>query len=77
MYVLKDELDEIENQQTRLTKSSDTLKEVAIILEVLKNHPVEYGDQAGRQLISCIKVLSYNQIEIQFKDVTMTESMIC
>lgn len=71
MYNLKDELDEIEKQQARLTKSSDTLNEVAVIIEGLKNHPVEYDDQAVRQLISCIKVISEDQIEIQFKDGTL------
>lgn len=77
MYNLKDELDEIEKQQARLTKSSDTLNEVAVIIEGLKNHPVEYDDQAVRQLISCIKVLSSDQIEIQFKDGTLMKAMIC
>lgn len=68
MYNLKDELDEIEKQQARLTKSSDTLNEVAVILEGLKNHPVEYNDQAVRQLISCIKVISKDTLHIYFKD---------
>lgn len=68
MYNLKDELDEIEKQQARLTKFSDTLNEVAVILEGLKNHPVEYNDQAVRQLISCIKVISKDTLHIYFKD---------
>lgn len=76
MYNLKDELYEIEKQQARLTKSSDTLNEVAVILEGLKNHPVEYDDQAVRQLISCIKVLSSDQIEIQFKDGTLMKATL-
>lgn len=74
MYALKDELVEIEKQQARLAKSSDTLNEVAVIIEGLKNHPVEYNDQAVRQLISCIKVISADQIEIQFKDGTMIKA---
>lgn len=76
MYNLKDELYEIEKQQARLTKSSDTLNEVAVILEGLKNHPVEYDDQAVRQMISCIKVLSSDQIEIQFKDGTLMKATL-
>lgn len=76
MYSLKDELDEIEKQQARLSKSSDTLNEVAVIIEGLKNHPVEYDDQAVRQLISCIKVISSDQIEIQFKDRTLMKASL-
>lgn len=76
MYSLKDELDEIEKQQARLSKSSDTLNEVAVIIEGLKNHPVEYDDQAVRQLISCIKVISSDQIEIQFKDGTLMKASL-
>ena len=68
MYTLKDELDEIEKQQAKLNKSPDTLDEIEVIIKGLKNHPVEYNDQAVRQLISCIKVISADQIEIQFKD---------
>lgn len=67
MYNLKDELDEIEKQQAKINKASDTLNEVSTIIEGLKNHPVEYNDQAVRQLINCIKVISENQIEVYFK----------
>ena len=70
MYNLKDELDEIEKQQAKINKASDTLNEVSTIIEGLKNHPVEYNDQAVRQLINCIKVISESEIEIQFKDGT-------
>ena len=76
MYNLKDELDEIEKQQARLNKSSDILNDVAVIIEGLKNHPVEYDDQAVRQLISCIKVISFDQIEIQFKDGTLIKAAL-
>lgn len=76
MYALKDELVEIEKQQAKLNKSSDTLDEVALIIEGLKNHLVEYDDQAVRQLISCIKVISAEQIEIQFKDGTLIKAAL-
>ena len=68
MYNLKDELDEIEKQQAKINKESDILNEVSTIIEGLKNHPVEYNDQAVRQLINCIKVISESEIEMQFKD---------
>lgn len=76
MYALKDELEEIQKQQSKPNISSDTLDEVSTIIEGLKNHPVEYNDQAVRQLISCIKVLSADQIEIQFKDGTLMKAML-
>lgn len=76
MYNLKDELDEIKKQQTKINKASDTLNEVSTIIEGLKNHPVEYNDQAVRQLINCIKVLSESEIEIQFKDGTTIQEVL-
>ena len=76
MYNLKDELDEIEKQQAKINKASDTLNEVSRIIEGLKNHPVEYNDQAVRQLINCIKVLSESEIEIQFKDGIRVKSIL-
>lgn len=76
MYNLKDELDEIEKQQAKINKASDTLNEVSTIIEGLKNHPVEYNDQAVRQLINCIKVLSESEIEIQFKDGTTIQEVL-
>ena len=77
MYNLKDELDEIEQQQAKINKASDTLNEVSTIIEGLKNHPVEYNDQAVRQLINCIKVISENQIEVYFKDGVIIKVRIC
>lgn len=76
MYTLKDELDEIEKQQAKLNKSPDTLDEIEVIIKGLKNHPVEYNDQTVRQLISCIKVISADQIEIQFKDGMLMKAAI-
>lgn len=76
MYNLKDELDEIEKQQAKINKESDTLNEVSTIIEGLKNHPVEYKDQAVRQLINCINVISENGIEIQFKDGTTVQEVL-
>ncbi len=76
MYSLKDELAEIENQQEKLNSTSDTINEMAVIIEGLKNHPVEYNDQAVRQLISCIKVISADQIEIQFKYGTLMKAAL-
>lgn len=76
MYALKDELVEIERQQSKQSITNNSLEEVKTIIDGLKNHPVEYNDQAVRQLISCIKVISADQIEIQFKDGTLMKATI-
>ena len=56
--------------------ANDTLEEVEAIIEGFKNHPVEYSDVAVRQLISCIKIMSSAQIEIQFKDGTLVKAAL-
>ena len=68
MYTLKDELSELDKQQSKANRNPEMLNEVSTILEGLKNHPVEYNDQAIRQLIQYIKVLSKTEMEIYFKD---------
>ena len=68
MYTLKDELAEINKQQSKINQNPKTLNEISTILEGLKNHPVEYNDQAVRQLIQYIKVLSKTEVEIHFKN---------
>ena len=74
MYAIKDELAKIERQQSKQKINDDSLEEVKTIIDGLKNHPVEYNEQAVRQLISCIKVISAEQIEIQFKDGTLMKA---
>lgn len=39
-----------------------------IVIQGLKNHPVEYNDLVVRQLIECIKVMSKDTLHIYFKD---------
>ena len=68
MYILKDELAEIDKQQTKINQHPETLDEISTILERFKNHPVVYDDQAVRQLIQYIRVLSKKEVEILFID---------
>lgn len=68
MYKLKDELTELDKKLSKANQNPEMLNEVSTFLEGLKNHPVEYNDQAVRQLIQYIKVLSKNEVDIYFKD---------
>jgi DNA invertase Pin-like site-specific DNA recombinase len=68
MYTLKDELAEIDKQQSKINQNPEALDEISTILDGLKNHPVVYDDQAVRQLIQYIKVLSKTEVEIYFKN---------
>ena len=76
MYALKDELAKIDKQQSKINQKPETLDEISTILEGLKNHPVEYNDQAVRQLIQYIKVLSKTEVEIHFKNGEITKSSL-
>lgn len=76
MYSLKDELAEIDKQQSKINQNPEALDEISTILDGLKNHPVEYNDQAVRQLIQYIKVLSKTEVEIHFKNGEITKSSL-
>lgn len=76
MYTLKDELAEIDKQQSKINQNPEALDEISTILDGLKNHPVVYNDQAVRQLIQYIKVLSKTEVEIYFKNGEITKSSL-
>ncbi len=68
MYAIKDELDEIEKNKSKIETTADSIEEMTAIMQGLKNHPVEYNDLVVRQLIECIKVMSKYTLHIYFKD---------
>ena len=68
MYAIKDELDEIEKNKSKIETTADSIKEMTAVMQGLKNHPVEYNDLVVRQLIECIKVMSKDTLHIYFKD---------
>lgn len=39
-----------------------------LILDGLKNHPINYDDSIVRQLLECVVVESKNKIKVVFKD---------
>lgn len=43
------------------------MNEVLSTLCALKNHPIDYDDNAARQLIDCIKVMTKHELVVIFK----------
>ena len=70
MYAIQDELDAKGTAPDKLEQTAASLDEMAMVIQGLRNHPVGYDDQAVRQLIECIKVISADTIHIYFKDGT-------
>lgn len=74
MAVLIDELNTVKQtiakkkaRQSSAKQSERRIDEILTAVDALKNHPIEYDNQAVRQIIECIKVLSATQILIIFK----------
>lgn len=70
MYAIQDELDAEATAPDKLEQTVASLDEMDTVIQGMRNHPVEYDDQAVRQLIECIKVISAEIIHIYFKDGT-------
>ncbi len=75
MYEIIDELAEMEKTKSK-TERPNYVEEMTIVINGLKNHPVEYNDFAIRQLIEYVKVVSEELIYIYFKDGTKIEANI-
>ena len=74
MAALIDELNTVKQtiaekraKQSSAKQSRQRIDEILTALDALKNHPIEYDNQAVRQIIECIKVISAEQIRIIFK----------
>ena len=76
IHTIEDELSEMERQKSELEKLPGQLEEIAVIIEGLKNHPVQYDDLVTRQLIHYIKVISADKLQIYFKDGTIIDADI-
>ena len=70
LYAIQDELDAEGAAQSKQEQASVSIDEMATVIQGMRNHSVEYDDQAVRQLIECIKVISADSIHIYFKDGT-------
>ncbi len=74
MQSMVDELNRIKSiiaekkvKQTSAKKSAGRLDEILEAVDLLKDQPIEFNNQAIRKLIECIKVISKNEILIIFK----------
>lgn len=76
MYAIKDELEKIEKNKSKIETATDCTEEMTEVMKGLKNHPVEYNDLVVRQLIECIKVMSKDTLHIYFKDGVKIEAHI-
>ena len=76
IHTIEDELSEIERQKTHLETTQQQFGKIAVIIERLINHPVQYDDQVTRQLIHYIKIVSADKLQIYFKDGTIIDADI-
>lgn len=76
MYAIKDELSEANKTKSKLETAADSIEKMVMVVDGLKNHPVEYNDLAVRQLIECVKVMSKDLLHIYFKDGVRIEAVI-
>ena len=74
MAALIDELNTVKQtiaekraKQSSAKQNQRRIDEILTALDALKNNPIEYDNQAVRQIIECIKVISAEQICIIFK----------
>ena len=55
------------SKQTGDEKSSERINEILAAIDSLKDSPIAFDNQAIRQIIDCIKVMSEDEITIIFK----------
>ena len=64
---LQQQLDNIADAEQRRENAKSRLDDIYMILDGIKNRPMEYDDQIVRQLLECIVVDSKEQITVIFK----------
>lgn len=64
---LQQQLDSIADAAQRRENAKSRLDDIYMILDGIKNRPMEYDDQIVRQLLECIVVDSKEQITVIFK----------
>ena len=57
---------EISEQKHKRKNVESRLEEIYVIIDGLKNHPMQYDDKLVRQLIECVVVESKEQIKVIF-----------
>ena len=64
---LQQQLDTIADAEQRRENAKSRLDDIYMILDSIKNRPMEYDDQIVRQLLECVVVDSKEQITVIFK----------
>ena len=64
---VKKRIAEKREKQITTGTAQSRMNEVLDMLNILKNHPIEYDDHVVRQLISCIKVITKHELLVIFK----------
>lgn len=64
---IKSEIAEKKSRKTEAEKSSQRIEEIMAAIDKLKDTPIAFDNQAMRQIVECIKVMSKNEIVIIFK----------
>lgn len=62
----KKRITERKSQRVTAASNESRMSEVLNALNALKNHPIEYDDDATRQLIDCVKVISKKELLVVF-----------
>lgn len=65
---LQQRLSEIALEKEKHETMQSRLDDMYLILDGLKNHPINYDDSIVRQLLECVVVESKNKIKVVFKD---------
>lgn len=73
---LSAKLQEQRTGQDTQQSTLDQLKQSGVILQGLKNRPVEYDDRVVRQLVECVKVLSADRLRVYFYGGAQIEAAI-
>lgn len=61
-------LSELASEKEKHESIQSRLDYMYLILDGLKNHPINYDDSIVRQLLECVVVESKNKIKVVFKD---------
>lgn len=65
---LQQRLSELASKKEKHESIQSRLDDMYLILDGLKNHPINYDDSIVRQLLDCVVVESKNKIKVVFKD---------
>lgn len=65
-HSLQEQVEEIKNERTKRENAQSRLKQIYLILDGLKNHPMTYNDTLVRQILETVVVESKDKIKVVF-----------